>query len=524
MKHLETIKQTLLVITMIFLAITAKAQDNAQDDEPIRINTSVGQISVAIEQTVPEPFKIEVTDNGMPMENVKWDSPATDNPLQMIIVVAMNPVGKWKTNKDDLLYEIKKLRENSGINLLGVSVANDAEGFGNSLKFPKSVNVTQFDNLNAAVNNSVSVLQATKKSRQAILLLTNEVESLPVDIIERTNEMLGQSSLMVYMMSINANGLKNYQNRCKKKCKIIAQSNINGEDLMIFPRNLLSGLFRSFTRLATHVYTVSYDLQESENHHIEAVVKRISDSRAITKNIRSFKALPTGDAAVFNKIAFRTDNKKSSEEETAVKDVVNSDFNILLKKRATKLTSDQVKFYEQELRNRPEMSGVEILPEDGSIVQNLSRNLAPVMKFYDRDNYTKFFVYKGDNPFIGLYRESIIIFSTKALDLLSEEQLRAAVAHELAHEIFIDEMRAADKSDSNGLRHIVEHKCDLVAVMVTSQLKDDPFAVVNASEIFTKFYKENPPKTDIGVDKSPLNAARKDCIKSFLKALTKNII
>ena len=57
MKHLATIKQCLIVITMALSAITAKAQDIPQDDEIVRINTSVEQISVAIEQTIPEPFK-----------------------------------------------------------------------------------------------------------------------------------------------------------------------------------------------------------------------------------------------------------------------------------------------------------------------------------------------------------------------------------------------------------------------------------------------------------------------------------
>lgn len=526
MKHLTTIRHFLVVAAMIFSAVTVKSQDIVQDDnEEIRINTNIGQINVAIEQIKPEPFTIEVTDNGIPVENVKWEAPAKNNPLRVMIIVAMNKVDKWKTNKDGLLFEIKKLKENSAIDLAGINIVNDEDGFGKKMKFSDSYNAVRFDRLDAAVSNSIAVLQARPGSRKAILLLTNEVESLPLNIIERTNDLLGKTSLGVYLMSVNEKGLKNYKDKCKVPCKIVAQTNINGNDVVIFPSRFLSGLFGRFTKLATTLYTVSYDLQDEEIHKIEATVRRTKDNREITKNIREFKTASSNEnLAVYTKASFRKEIKKGSDEEAAVKALAGANFDELLKKRAEKLTLDQVNFYNQELQGRPELKGADILPENDATVKKLTQNLAPVLKIYGRENYTKFFVYKGDNPFIGLYRECIIIFSTKALDLLSEEQLRAAVAHELAHEIFIDEIRQADKADSNALRHIVEHKCDLVAVMATSQLKDDPLAVVKASEIFTKFYKENPPASDIGEDRSPSNAARKDVIKAYLKFLSSNLV
>lgn len=210
----------------------------------------------------------------------------------------------------------------------------------------------------------------------------------------------------------------------------------------------------------------------------------------------------------------------SSVEERAVAAIGQSSFDSLLERRAAKLDFEARRFYEQELRRRPEMKDVKILADDDARVLSFNRNINPILHLFDRDDYTKPIVFESNNPFVGLYRECLLLVSTKALELLSQEEQRAAAAHELAHEIFIDEMRAADKTNDNGRRQLIELECDLAAVMATSQLKDNPFAVASADAKFARWYGQNPPADalDLEPEKSPTNFAREQAIKLFLAA------
>src|ERR1041384_7984454 len=81
MKNCKTMKSFVIVLFVMFvLAGAGLAQEAGDDGEVLRIDTKVGQISLAIEQTIPEPFTIEVTDNGVKAENITWEGPSKKNP------------------------------------------------------------------------------------------------------------------------------------------------------------------------------------------------------------------------------------------------------------------------------------------------------------------------------------------------------------------------------------------------------------------------------------------------------------
>lgn len=256
----------------------------------------------------------------------------------------------------------------------------------------------------------------------------------------------------------------------------------------------------------------------------------ISDND-ILDTIRTFK---TDDPAKFIKrfqkglekpIADEKVKRKVSEdiyksiESTAVRAVNQLTFEQLLARRQTKLSVSERVFYKRELKNRPELRAVKILSETDAAVQSLTKTIKPVLSVFGRDNYTEILIYEGEAPFIGLYRECIIIFSTGALELLDEEQKQAAVAHELAHESFVDEMKEADKNEDNHAARIIELKCDLLAVMAMQQLQKEsyPFAVVRAAAKFTDWYRKNPPLQILEMEKFPPITARENCIELFLK-------
>ena len=207
---------------------------------------------------------------------------------------------------------------------------------------------------------------------------------------------------------------------------------------------------------------------------------------------------------------------ESAVERQAVADVIRLSFEELLARRAAELDEPARRFYERELRERPEMKEARILAGDDPRQIALARNIQPVFIQFGRENYTKLVIFESNNPFVGLYRECLLLVSTKALELMSEEEQRAAAAHELAHESFIGEMRRADAENDNRQRRLIEIECDLTAVIALRRLGDDPLAVAAAGEKFALWYRRNPPAASLEPEKSPSGESRKRAIKLFL--------
>lgn len=156
---------------------------------------------------------------------------------------------------------------------------------------------------------------------------------------------------------------------------------------------------------------------------------------------------------------------ESAVERQAVAEVNRLSFEELLARRAPELDEPARRFYERELRQRPELKEARILAEDDPRQIAFAHNIQPVFIQFGRENYTRLVIFESNNPFVGLYRECLLLVSTKALELMSEEEQRAAAAHELAHESFIGEMRRADAENDNRQRRLIEIECDLVAVI-----------------------------------------------------------
>ena len=201
MKHVLYLFTTILFsISQVNAQETAFAANNQSDDsEIIKINTAAGQINLSIEDAELKDCLVRVFDNGVEGENIKVTSPA-DKPINVVIIVAMNPVKKWKLRKENFYKEIEMLQTKTpGMNVQTIYTVKESEEFKTNLKFNNAV---EFENLSLAVKSATNLLQQTT-NRKAILVLTNEVEALKTDVIAQTNADLGKTSAMVYLMSIN---------------------------------------------------------------------------------------------------------------------------------------------------------------------------------------------------------------------------------------------------------------------------------------------------------------------------------
>lgn len=523
MKHVLYLFTTILFsISQVNAQETAFAANNQSDDsEIIKINTAAGQINLSIEDAELKDCLVRVFDNGVEGENIKVTSPA-DKPINVVIIVAMNPVKKWKLRKENFYKEIEMLQTKTpGMNVQTIYTVKESEEFKTNLKFNNAV---EFENLSLAVKSATNLLQQTT-NRKAILVLTNEVEALKTDVIAQTNADLGKTSAMVYLMSINNTVKRNEK-------KVQARTNINGGSILIKKEDYLGGMFRSFKRLAGSLHTVSYEYNVSRetagDHRVTATVARGGDKFEVAKNIRQFNVggeIQTKSETVQNTTVaqnavgttFTKVDDPQTVEEITLQEIGGQTLEELLDSRPEKMSSIQIDGYVEELKRRSEMKGVKIYGGKDKLVKAVRQNIQPVLKAYDREIYTRIIVYKSKNPFIALYRESILLISSAALGMLTDEEVRNSVAHELAHELYGDELKSADQSNDNARHQIVEHKCDLVAALVMKNLQDDPFAIVVAAEKFASWYARNMPTADIGADRAPTSLKREKCISMFLQ-------
>jgi hypothetical protein len=119
------------------------------------------------------------------------------------------------------------------------------------------------------------------------------------------------------------------------------------------------------------------------------------------------------------------------------------------------------------------------LPYEGSVEADSEGRLKlkaidSVLEYHGRKGVLEVKVIHVVQAFIGLHARSVLLISERALDLLSAEELRAAVAHEIGHEYFWKEYQAAKMLRDPGKLQEVELRCDAIAVLTLLQLSHDP--------------------------------------------------
>ncbi len=100
---------------------------------------------------------------------------------------------------------------------------------------------------------------------------------------------------------------------------------------------------------------------------------------------------------------------------------------------------------------------------------------------------------------IGLLYRTVLLISGTALALLSADDVRAQVAHEIAHEYFAAEHeRATNAQDHRRLKEI-ELMCDAFGMVMLHELGIDPSRLIVSVEKLTIY---NRRTSQIGIDES----------------------
>jgi hypothetical protein len=113
--------------------------------------------------------------------------------------------------------------------------------------------------------------------------------------------------------------------------------------------------------------------------------------------------------------------------------------------------------------------------------------LDPVLRAVQRHAVYEIRVIESPSATIAIDGRAIILISERALGILDADELRAAVAHEAAHEYVWEEWRRADKRDDWKRLRELELVCDGIAVVILHQLGLETSSLIRSFERLTRF-------------------------------------
>ena len=136
------------------------------------------------------------------------------------------------------------------------------------------------------------------------------------------------------------------------------------------------------------------------------------------------------------------------------------------------------------LRSLPSEGEVERL--DASATAKLSA-LGPLLQATERESVYAIKVIDVPQAAIGIHGRAVVLISARALLLLSVEELRAVVAHEVGHEYVWAEYEGARlREDRERLRQL-ELVCDAIAIATLRRLGMSTAALVSGLERIIRF-------------------------------------
>jgi hypothetical protein len=114
-------------------------------------------------------------------------------------------------------------------------------------------------------------------------------------------------------------------------------------------------------------------------------------------------------------------------------------------------------------------------------------SLHPVLEYLQRDAVIEVKILRLKLAWAGFLGGAAVLVSEEAVDLLTAEELRAVVAHELAHEYFSDEYEAARNDKRYDTVKEVELRCDAISIATLEHLRLDSAALLSGVSKLTKF-------------------------------------
>lgn len=121
------------------------------------------------------------------------------------------------------------------------------------------------------------------------------------------------------------------------------------------------------------------------------------------------------------------------------------------------------------------------LIEKGAYPERLARIAEPIFRLHNTGK-SKTVVFKNRVPIILTWKETFVTLSTRAMDLLTDDEIAALVAHETGHLYFAAALGRARTEKNDRQARIIELQCDLAAFTGLAKLGIAPENLIRAVE------------------------------------------
>jgi len=113
--------------------------------------------------------------------------------------------------------------------------------------------------------------------------------------------------------------------------------------------------------------------------------------------------------------------------------------------------------------------------------------LTPVLDVAQRRSVYAIKVIDVPHAFIGIHERSVILITRSALEVMSEDELRAALSHETAHEYVHGDYERARIDTRRGRLQDLELVCDIIAVLTLRAVGQEALALPAVIEKILRF-------------------------------------
>jgi len=118
----------------------------------------------------------------------------------------------------------------------------------------------------------------------------------------------------------------------------------------------------------------------------------------------------------------------------------------------------------------------------GSEVEKLRRLAAPILTLHQQTGVIEPLVFRDDQIYVALVGGWSLAVSTRALLRLTEEELQAAVAHEVGHIYTMVEAYYAERAKDDAKLRETELLADAVSALTMKALRKDPASLLRVIE------------------------------------------
>jgi len=185
----------------------------------------------------------------------------------------------------------------------------------------------------------------------------------------------------------------------------------------------------------------------------------------------TFAVMAFGQTKNTAPIKFKTEPKTFTEAEEAFREFDPDKLSINANNLTEKDIEDlRVNFFEEV---KP------YLIDKGEYTERLARLAKPIFLFH-QSGKSRTAVFKHHRPTVFTWKETFISFSTGAMDLLTDHEIAALIAHEIGHLYFVEALAKARAEKNDRRARVIELKCDLVALTTLSKLNIQPSDLISA--------------------------------------------